>query len=327
MTTIFDLLFTKKFIKEAQYKAIKEYSKLGVFSIRNELLFLIYLSILFFTSGIGIIIYKNIDTIGHILLLLLLGIITTISCYFSYTKSKGFSKEEVFYENPLYDYLVLFTTILICTLISYFQYNFHIKENDYSITTLICGIISLGIAYYFDNKKALIISITALGSFVGLTLKIQNILEYNFLNDKHLLLSGLVFGTLLIIWQYYSEKNKLKLHFSLVILTFALHLLFLTCLIGIVQEKNWILYSPILGLVTYYFYIKSLQYITISGYIFTLFYSYIGLNMIFFKVIYEYDLHIITEFLTSVMPFYVVGSIIFFIKQIRDFKKKIYASQ
>lgn len=327
MTKIFDLLFTKNFIKQEQYQAIKEYYKLGIFSVRNELLFLVYLSILFFTSGIGIIIYKNINTIGHTILLLLLAIVTLVCFCFSYRKAKGFSKEKISFENPLYDYLVLFTTILICTLIGYAQYHFHIKNTDYSLTSLISGFIALGMAYYFDNKSALVISITALGSFIGLTLKIQTLFENDFLNDILLLSSGLIFGGLLLIWEYYSEKNNLKVHFSTVFLTFALHLLFLIGLIGFAQKNFWFLYSFILVFVACFFYKKSLQYATISWYIFTLFYGYIGFDILFFRIIYYFDLDQITTFLTLFTPFYVLGSILFFIKQIRNFKKKAYASK
>ena len=173
MNKVFDLLVVKSFISKEQFLAISEYQKLGLFSIRNEVLFLLYISILLFTSGVGIIIYNNIDSIGHTVLLILLALLTVVCLFVCYKKSKGFSKNEVAFDNPLYDYLVLFTTILMCMFIGYFQYNLNFQKSNYSMATLVSASAALAMAYYFDNKSVLIIGITALGSFVGLTLKIE----------------------------------------------------------------------------------------------------------------------------------------------------------
>lgn len=322
MNKVFDLLATKNFITQDQHQAINEYQKLELFSIRNELLFLLYISILIFTTGVGVIIYKNIDSIGHVVLLIMLAITTATCFYFCFKKAKGFSNQEVNFDNPLYDYLVLFTTILIGTLIGYFQFNLNLQNSNYSMATLLSAIAALGMAYYFDNKSALTIGITALGSFIGLSLKIQTIFENNIFNDSSILIAGISFGILLLIWQWYSEKNLLKTHFSFVILTFALHLMAISCLSGSSQDIYWFFYLLILAAIVYYFYLKSISFKAISWYVFALFYGYIGLNMLFFKVIDALNLNDIFAFITLLTPIYVIGSIILFIKLIKDFKKK-----
>jgi hypothetical protein len=65
-------LFEKNLISETEFSQIKAYRKLGIFSLHNELRTLLYLSVTLFTSSIGILIYQNIDTIGHQVLLGLL---------------------------------------------------------------------------------------------------------------------------------------------------------------------------------------------------------------------------------------------------------------
>ena len=62
-------LFEKELISHSQMESIKKYEALGIFSLHNELRFFLYLAVLLFTSGVGIIIYKNIDSIGHIAIL------------------------------------------------------------------------------------------------------------------------------------------------------------------------------------------------------------------------------------------------------------------
>jgi hypothetical protein len=322
MNKVFDLLVSKNFIRKEQYQAISEYQKLELFSIRNELLFLLYISILLFTTGVGIIIYKNIDTIGHTVLLFLLALLTVVCFYFCYKKSSGFSKQEVTFENPLYDYLVLFATILMCTFIGYFQYNLNFQNSNYSIATLVSAMAALAMAYYFDNKSALIIGITALGSFVGLSLKIQTIFENTIFNETNLLVAGILFASLLLVWQWFSEKNRLKIHFSFVILTFALHLMAICCFAGSSQDIYWIFYLILLGTAIYYFYQKSITFKAISWYVFALFYGYIGLNVLILRIIDAVKMDQIFEFLVFLTPFYVIGSIVLFIKMIKNFKKK-----
>ncbi len=327
MNKVFDLLLSKNFISKEQHHAIAEYQKLRLFSIRNELLFLIYISILLFTTGVGVIIYKNIDTIGHTILLILLAVATAVSFYFCYKKSEGFSKGEVKFENPLYDYLVLFTTILLCTFIGYFQYNLNFQDSNYSVATLVSAIAALGMAYYFDNKSALTIGITALGSFIGLSIQVQTLIENDNFDDPRLIFAGLLFGGLLIVWQILSVKYALKTHFSFVILTFALHLLALSCFGGYFQYDLWIIYLAILGAVLYYFYKKSIEFKAMSWYVFILIYGYFGVNFLLYKVIDTLGLDAFFEFISILSPFYFIGSIILFIKLIRDFKKKINVSQ
>ncbi len=323
MNKVFDLLHAKNYISEGQLKAINEYQKLRLFSIRNELLFLLYISILLFTTGVGIIIYKNIDTIGHSILLVLLFLAIVISFYFSFKKCKGFSKTEVEFDNHLYNYLVLFTTILLCTFIGYFQYTVSFESTNYSFATLLSAIAAFGMAYYFDNKSALTIAITALASFIGLSLNIQTLFEGDPFREYDMILASIGFGGLLLAWNYYSTKINIKIHFGFTYLTFALHVLclaLLTCIIT--KQMYWFLFIPVLAATLYYFYKKSFEFKAISWYVFTIIYAFIGFNFLLFDSFYYMDLSFLYGIVSVISPLYFIGSIILFIKLIKDFNKK-----
>ena len=100
-------LFEKNLITEQQFKQINSHRDLNIFSLHTELKLFLYISVLLFTSGIGILIYENIDTIGHIAILSLLLIVTVICFYFSYKNATGFQKKQTTFENPVFDYLIL----------------------------------------------------------------------------------------------------------------------------------------------------------------------------------------------------------------------------
>ena len=85
-------LFNKGLVSQEQFDQIKSYRNLNIFSINAELKIFLYLSVLLFTSGIGILIYQNIDTIGHSIIISIIVIVTVICYYFSFKKAPKFQK-------------------------------------------------------------------------------------------------------------------------------------------------------------------------------------------------------------------------------------------
>ena len=73
----------------------EEYQNLGIFSLHTELRLLLYLSVLLFTSGIGILIYQNIDSIGHDAIIICLFLLITVSLYLGHINFMGI-KQKVF---------------------------------------------------------------------------------------------------------------------------------------------------------------------------------------------------------------------------------------
>jgi hypothetical protein len=314
-------LFEKNHITEEQFEAIREYRSLHLFSVHNELKFLLYLSILMFTSGIGILIYQNIDTIGHTAILGLLLLVTLTCFYFCFKNHEGFKKEEVPFPNPLYDYLVLTAVILSCTFVGYLQFQYQTFGTHYGLATLVPTIISLFCAYYFDNKSVLSIGITGMAAYLGLSVDPKYVFENEMIDNTYLSYIGLAFGLTLLLWVLYATKINLKKHFNLVYLTFSLHLVSIACIVNLFEDY-WLAFGLILGIAAYYFYNLSFQIRSISLFIFTVLYGYIGMNILFFKILetLQTDDFIYVFFFTT--PFYFIGSIIGFIKLIKHFNKK-----
>jgi hypothetical protein len=314
-------LFDKNHITEEQFEAIRTYRGLNLFSVHNELKFLLYLSMLMFTSGIGILIYQNIDTIGHTALLGLLLLVTLTCFYFCFKNHDGFKKEEVPFPNPLYDYLVLTAVILSCTFVGYLQFQYQTFGTHYGLATLIPTIISLFCAYYFDNKSVLSIGITGIAAYLGLSVDPKHVFENEMINNTTLSYIGLAFGLSLLLWVLYATKINLKKHFNLVYLTFSLHLVSIACIVNLFEDF-WLPFGVVLGIATYYFYNLSFQIRSISLFIFIVLYGFIGMNILFFRILetLQTDDFIYLFFFTT--PFYFIGSIIGFIKLIKHFNKK-----
>jgi heme/copper-type cytochrome/quinol oxidase subunit 2 len=82
-------------------------------------------------------IYKNIDSIGHIAILSILLIVIAVCFYYCFKNSKGFQKTETTFENPVLEYLVLAANILTCIFIGYLQFQYKPFGTHYGLATLI----------------------------------------------------------------------------------------------------------------------------------------------------------------------------------------------
>lgn len=316
-----ETLFEKNHITEEQFEAIRTYRGLNLFSVHNELKFLLYLSILMFTSGIGILIYQNIDSIGHTVVLGLLLVVTLTCFYFCFKNHVGFKKEEAPFPNPLYDYLVLTAVILSCTFVGYLQFQYQTFGTHYGLATLVPTVISLFCAYYFDNKSVLSIGITGMAAYLGLSVDPKHVFDNEMINNTYLSYIGLAFGLTLLLWVLYTTKINLKKHFNLVYLTFSLHLVSIACIVNLFEDY-WLAFGVVLGIAAYYFYNLSFQIRSISLFIFTVLYGYIGMNILFFKILESIHSDDIFSLFFFTTPFYFIGSIIGFIKLIKHFNKK-----
>ena len=315
-------LLEKNLISDEQFKQIQTYRSLNIFSLHNELRFLLYLSVLLFTTGIGILIYQNIDTIGHIAILSLLLIVTVISFYFCFKNAVGFKKEEVLFPNPLYDYLVLTAVILSCTFVGYLQFQYQPFGTNYGLATLIPTIISFICAYYFDNKSVLTIAITGLAAYIGLSVTPQDLVNNELYDNESLSYSAIVLGFLLIFWTLYTSRIELKTHFNSIYLTFALHIISIASINNLLDDY-WFLFAIVLAGSCFYFYKISYKLRSISLYVFMSIYAYMGINIVLFKIFEHIDFSDIWMLFVLIMPAYFIGSIVLFIKLIKNFNKVI----
>lgn len=312
-------LVKRKLLSDSQLQSIRNYEALNIFSLHNELRFLLYLGVLLFTSGVGIIIYNNIDSIGHIAILGTLLALTVIGFYFCFKKAKGFHTDEVFFESPVYDYIVLLCTILSCIFIGYLQVQYEVF--GYGLSSLACSVVAFFCAYYFDNKSALSIAITGLATFIGITVTPKALFENDFYSNPMLSYYGLALGTLLIGWTEYAGRISLKDHFRLVFLTFAQHLIGICCISGM-TEDYWIIFALALSGSTFYFYNTSYKLQSTFLFAFTLLYGYIGINILLFRFFEFIDLSRFSGIFIVLTPLYLIGSIFGFIKLIQYFNRE-----
>lgn len=321
-------LLERNLITENQYQEIASYRNLNIFSLNAELKLFLYLSVLLFTSGIGILIYNNIDSIGHIAILSLLLIVIVVCFYYCFKNSKGFQKQETTFEHPVLEYLVLAASILTCIFIGYLQFQYQPFGTHYGLATLIPTVVSFFCAYYFDNKSVLAIAVTGLAAYIGFSVTPQDLINNNnFYADQSLSYSAIMLGVLLIAWTIYSSRINLKKHFNIIYLTFALHIISIASIRNLVSHDDsiWMIFIFLLAGSSYYFYKVSYELRAISLYVFMIIYAYIGINIFLARVLDTINFSDVWQLLILILPIYFIGSIIMFIKLIKTFNKEIAA--
>ena len=318
-------LHQKEFLNDKDLENIADYQKKGIFSLRSELLLMIYFSIILFTSGIGVIVYNNIDSIGYLAILSANFILMLVCFYFSFKKAKGYSNHEVLFENPLHDYLVLTGSLLACIFLGYINFQYKIFDDSYAYVSLISAVLCFAVAYYFDNRIVLSMAITSLAAFIGISITPKSVFQNEVYSNLELTYSGLILGMLLLVWMEYSFKHKIKAHFYFVFATFALHLLGVCIIAGLLSE-HWFVFIPILLGFIYYFYRFSYRVFATSLFAFMLLYGYFGVNVLGGKILSFIDFGPFFEFLIMVSPFYVIASIYMFIRLVKQFNTEKNAS-
>jgi len=104
---LFENLYAEGLISESSLGKIRQrQTKPLLFSVRWEIRTLLYAGVLLLTSGLGLLIYDNIDTIGHQFVLMLIGIICAGSLFYCFKTKLPFSREKVKSSNNYFDYVL-----------------------------------------------------------------------------------------------------------------------------------------------------------------------------------------------------------------------------
>ena len=107
-----DTLFASGHLLEGQHAALSDIYLKKRFSLYYELRTILYLGVLLFTSGIALLVYQNIDTLGHQVIIALL--VSMMAGCFWYVKKNQLPYTHAESQNlgALYDYVLLLGALL-----------------------------------------------------------------------------------------------------------------------------------------------------------------------------------------------------------------------
>lgn len=184
------------------------------FSLHYELRALLYLGITLLAGGLGVLVYQHIDSIGHGFIIAAIAGLTAGAFAYAARHRAPLTWGQTLKTSVGADYLLLLSCLLFVVLEGYAQYQYSIFGTRYGLATAVPALVFLPLAYWFDHRGVLAMSITALAAWVGLTVSPLSVLRDNNFWNNGIRTAALGLGLVLMATGFYSEYYGRKAHFA-----------------------------------------------------------------------------------------------------------------
>ncbi|WP_210519202.1 DUF2157 domain-containing protein [Hymenobacter terricola] len=197
-----------------QAAAIAAADQAQPFSLHYELRTLLYLGITLLAGGLGVLVYQHLDSIGHEVIIAATAVLMA-ACFGYAARHRGPFTWGVAPKTSVgADYLLLLGCLLFVVLEGYVQYQYHVFGTRYGLATAVPALVFLPLAYAFDHRGVLAMGLTALASWVGLTVAPLSVLTENDFWNTSIRSAALGLGLVLMAAGFYSEHQGRKAHFA-----------------------------------------------------------------------------------------------------------------
>jgi hypothetical protein len=220
---IYEKLHAEKLISDESYQKLQQRKSSLLVSVYWEVKTVLYLGITLLTGGIGTLIYKNIDSIGHQFIIAFITLLTTGCFFYCFKHKKPYSSALVETPNTFFDYVLLLGTLSFLILVGYLQYQYKVFGSNYGLATAIPMLALFYIAYDFDHIGILNMAIANLGVWMGVTATPRHLLAAGTFNSQSIIFTYLAFGLLLLAAAWLTQKFIIKRHFKFTYEHYGIH--------------------------------------------------------------------------------------------------------
>ncbi|PSL47772.1 putative membrane protein DUF2157 [Chitinophaga niastensis] len=319
---LFEKLRTEGLVSDTAVQAVKTEESNRLFSLHWEIKTLLYLGVLLLSGGLGILIYKNIDTIGHQVILLFIGLLCAGCFSYCIRKKAPFSWQKVISPNAFFDYALLLGCLTFVTFIGYLQFEYTAFGKAYGLATFIPFAVLAVSAYYFDHLGVLSMAITNLAAWMGIAVTPFQVLSANDFSSDPIIYTGVLLGGILLLLAIISTRRNLKKHFTFTYQNFGTNIIFIACISALCVFGNnpmlWLLII-IMAAVSVYTFKQAFREGSFYFVLITVLYAYVGISIIVFRLL------VLTNDIGAVYLglLYVIGSAIGVILLLINLNKKI----
>ena len=269
-------LLEKGLITQDQFSKIEVITSGKIVSVFYELRTLLYLGVMLFTTGAGLLIYQNIGELGHLISLILLTAIMLVCFWYVIKHAQAYSNGVLKAPTPYYDYVLLLGSLLFVSIQGYVQFQYGALTEYLNWSTLITALFFFYIAYRFDHLGVLSLAITALASFWSISVSPQKWYSSDFFSEANLHNTAIIFSASVTVIAFILDHRKIKSHFTFTYFNFCMLIFFVGCVAGLFLGP-WLVYVLLIygGCVFAWYIAKTrrsflfLLYAFIAGYIAT----------------------------------------------------------
>jgi hypothetical protein len=284
---IFKKLREEDLISPESLQKVTAVEEHRLFSLHWELRTLLWLGVTLLSGGLGILVYKNIDSIGHQAILAFIALVCAGCFYYCRRKAAPFSFLRTAPPDSFFDYILLLGCLTLLIFIGYLQYAYNAFGNRYGLATFIPLVILFISAYYFDHLGVLSLAITNLAAWMGIAVTPMRILKDNDFDSWRIIYTGLVLGAVLVLAGLASEWKNLKKHFSFTYTNFGINILFISTLAALfMHHQFYILWFLVLLGIAFYFYRQAVGINSFYFLLLVIMYTYIGLSYVVIMILF-----------------------------------------
>jgi hypothetical protein len=229
---LFEKLHREGLIGDDALQKVTEATRNPLFSVHGELKTLLFLGVFLLSGGLGIWIYKHLDSIDHMVIVAAIAAVCGGCFGYNIRFKRPFSPKKVESPGVLYDYILLLGCLTLLTLIAYLQYEYAFFGKSPRLAGFIPLLVLFPAAYYWDHLGVLSLAITTLAAWLGLVVTPLGLWTGNDFNDVALVYTALGLGFGLTIAAALSKRSGFKAHFAFTYANFGMHLLFISSLAG-----------------------------------------------------------------------------------------------
>jgi hypothetical protein len=325
MTGLYKTLHAEGLISDESFNKINRHEEPQLFSVHWEIKTLLYLGVLLLTTGLGILIYENIDTIGHQFVLLLIALIC-VGCFaYCFKTHLPFSTGKVKSPNTSFDYVLLLACISFVTFVGYLQFEYKAFGTNYGLATLIPMLVLFFVAYFFDHLGILNMAIANLAIWMGVSVTPKELLLHSDFNSETIIYTYLLLGVLLLVGGYATQQFNFKKHFKFSYQHYGVHITFITLLAGYFfyySSALWVLFIIGVGALAWFIYSDAFKNRSFYFLLLVILYSYIAISSLVVRVLILMQ----DEGALYLMMLYFISSAIGLIFVLINLNKKIKAA-
>jgi hypothetical protein len=284
---LFKKLHEEQLVSDSELQKIEQQQQAPV-PVYWEVTTLLYAGILLLSTGLGILVYKNLDTIGHTIIVVTIGVLCAACFTYCFSKSKGFSLGKTEAPGLLHDYILLLGCLLMLSFVGYLQFAYNVFGSDYGLATFVPMVVLFVAAYYFDHLGVLSMAITALATWAGFTVAPLKILGSNDFGNEHLVITGLILGAGLIAIAFVSLMRGIKEHFAFTYRNFGTHILFISLLAAMFHfDAIYLVLFLGIGIVAWFYFKYAVKERSFYFLVVTVLYAYVALTYVFTRLLFN----------------------------------------
>ena len=229
---LFENLYKEGLISDVSFERITQRRSNLLYSVYWEVKTLLYLGILLLTTGLGLLVYKNINSISHVVILTFLILLSGGCFIYCFKYKRPFSLFKVQSPKVFLDYVLLLAVLSMLIFIGYIQYQYQAFGIHYGMATFIPTLILFYLAYSFDHEGILNMAIINLGLWLGVSVTPKSLLAHHTFNSETIILTYLGFGFILLLTAWLINRYTIKPHFRFSYHHYGVHIAFIALLAG-----------------------------------------------------------------------------------------------